>query len=63
MWRDGLKTLCFTFTHHRYLNNENVAWESTENTKLKKKLAMKQAQAVAVIMNNKALNKWYDERL
>ena len=36
----------------------NIAWESTENTKLKKKGAIKQAQAVAVIMNNKALNKW-----
>ena len=57
MWRDGLKTLYFTFTHHRYLNNEYRLGKYREH-QIKKKLAIKQAQAVAVIMNNKALNKW-----
>ena len=59
MNRDGLKSLYFGFIHS-YLYYGNIAWytlhgNSTNKTK-QKKLASKQKQAAAVIMNNEALN-------
>ena len=44
----------FSFIH-LYLNYGNIAWRSTNKTN-KKRLASKQKQAAAVIMNNEPLN-------
>ena len=52
--RDGRKSLHFSFIH-LYLNYGNIVWRSTNKTN-KKRLASKQKQAAAVIMNNEPLN-------
>ena len=40
---------------HSYLNYGHIAWRSANKTKFKK-VVRKRKQAVAVVMNNKALN-------
>ena len=51
---NGLRSLYYSFIHS-YINYGNIAWRSTNRTKLKK-LAGKQKQAIKILSNDKEKN-------